>query len=944
MSESPDPLKGWKAPEVDEITRALDLIGDPQNARMFFSSLENPRWLSALRDRHFFAIAPDVENVKGEGMRFPDWPEGVYLARMATVIPDDVASLLLAVDTRGNVLAEMRFLEVATALPPEHAARLVDKTVELIAESIGDVIAARVVALIETVARSGDFDATKRLADAVFRPPSKLDEVWFGLDLPKVTLALRAFGSQSVSIFTNWLYALEERDGSWNSHVYRPSISPHQQNWGHDYVNPLVDAARDISTFIISEDPSRLNDVIGRLEDPAVRSVTSRRIALYALSIAVDTDLPGALALAQDRLMDPSLIDRQYRREYSAMARAALSRIEVAEVDRWFEFVSSTPGMSDEDVRRMASFFRGVDPSGVGDEDVILWRKHRLREQLMLVDEALPEHLRLVLADLDAELGPRPLHPDFAVWTDSFVGPTAPVTDAELSVLDGGQIVTLLSEWEPDEAEHFGPSREGLGRGLSAVIQEDPDKLNGVIDRVLQLRATYVRSVLAGWVGAIRERRPIEWGAACDVLDFVTHQVDEGDIQYSGGDDPGWRWSHQEAARLLQGGLSADEERLRPPSEFADRILESLARLCESPDPTPERDEGNWADPLTASLNAVRSSAIAALIVYLAWLRAAGLISFGGAPSETAPRVWSILDRHLDTAIDPSPAVRAVYGQDVPFLHQVSPEWAAANVERILGTSGSTEIDTRLRDVGWGAFLFMRNPTRQMVELLKPIYRQRLSNPSVPSLDVKATQTLASRAGEHVLFLYAQGAIELNSKDGFVNVFFSNADSEARSSALGRLGWHLERWDDPTTAVVERLQQLWDWRVKSMNRSPDLVELASFGSWFRSGKFQRAWAIGQLAGAARLGASFEIPGLLVEKLCGFAREFPGECFEVLSRLVEDKDPADVNWVGSKAAPILAAALGSGNKILYARATALMDRLGSLGLINLADEVRSLTSK
>ena len=93
-----------------------------------------------------------------------------------------------------------------------------------------------------------------------------------------------------------------------------------------------------------------------------------------------------------------------------------------------------------------------------------------------------------------------------------------------------------------------------------------------------------------------------------------------------------------------------------------------------------------------------------------------------------------------------------------------------------------------------------------------------------------------------------------------------------------------------------------------MTATPDQVEIGSFSSWFRSGKFPREWAIEQLANAASLGASFEVPGLLVEQLGSYAKEFPGECFVVLNRLVEDKDPSEVYWVGSQSAPIIAAAM------------------------------------
>ena len=89
-----------------------------------------------------------------------------------------------------------------------------------------------------------------------------------------------------------------------------------------------------------------------------------------------------------------------------------------------------------------------------------------------------------------------------------------------------------------------------------------------------------------------------------------------------------------------------------------------------------------------------------------------------------------------------------------------------------------------------------------MLELLMPIYSERLQHATSSELDVKATQTLESRIGEHVLFLYAQGAIEVESDDRLLEAFFGNASSEARASALGRLGWHVERWDAPTTEVI----------------------------------------------------------------------------------------------------------------------------------------------
>lgn len=654
-------------------------------------------------------------------------------------------------------------------------------------------------------------------------------------------------------------------------------------------------------------------------------------------------EIPRADELAQVRLLTPGLLDRPYRREYTQMARAILrvSGPEIAE--EWFALISRHPEMSDQDVRKMTAFFEGKEIADVTDEDVTVWRNNRLRELLMLVEDALPQRLVGILAGLDAQLGERPKHPDFSVWVESFVGPTAPVTEAELSALEPEQVIALLHQWEPEPGPVLGPSREGLGRALTRVVKDDPSKFDAVIAEIIRLRPTFVRAFLSAWAAAVKEGRAIDWGIALTVVDFVSKRADEGNLQPSGDDDPGWRWSHQEAVRLLQGGLIAGAE-LGPAPVHAERILVALTRFfCESPDPTPDRDDQSFTDPMTASLNAVRSSAFSALIAYLDWCERASLVTYGGPPNDVAPRVFEILDRHLDPTTDSSPAVRSVYGQDFPFLARVSPDWAEANADRVLGVGGGTDSDQRLRDVGWLSFVYMRQPSRSLLELLGPIYRARLTSPDASNPGVNATQTLASRVGEHVLLLYGGGDIGIDTEDGLVRAFFTQSDAETRAAVMGRIGWHLERWATPQPEVVSRLQQLWEWRKGEMKDTPDRVELGGFGWWFRSGKFPRDWAIEQLAMAAGLGTRFDVEGLVAEELGTYAKEFPGQALVIMRSLLTDKDPMEASWIGRQAAPIIVGCLSSGNAVLIARARALEDDLGTAGMNNIRDEVAHLMS-
>src|SRR5690606_22612273 len=65
------------------------------------------------------------------------------------------------------------------------------------------------------------------------------------------------------------------------SHVWRPAIEPHQQNWGHDVRDYLVSSIRDTSVAILERNPELLTDVVRMLEDR--RWPVFRRVALYLI-------------------------------------------------------------------------------------------------------------------------------------------------------------------------------------------------------------------------------------------------------------------------------------------------------------------------------------------------------------------------------------------------------------------------------------------------------------------------------------------------------------------------------------------------------------------------------------------------------------------------------------------------------------------------------------
>jgi hypothetical protein len=463
-----------------------------------------------------------------------------------------------------------------------------------------------------------------------------------------------------------------------------------------------------------------------------------------------------------------------------------------------------------------------------------------------------------------------------------------------------------------------------------------------------EVHPTYVRSALRGWDAALKEGKAIPWEPIVDLLGFVSQQPDEGDEPVNFQEDPGWRWSHQEAARLLRTGLLRNEE-LRPPARLRTEIWAILERLAESPHPSPAHEAqygGDNMDALSLSLNVARAQAIAAVIAYLSWLIATEQIAAEGTRETTAPEVWQLLSSHLDPSHDPSAAVRVPYGQDFPFLAHVSPDWAAENVDALFGLHEDDPEGQARRDAAWDAYVTTHNPNVRMLELLAAIYVDRITREtdatSASEPQRHSRLSSASRTALHILVLYAVGAIGIDTEDGLLQGYFTSGDPENRGEALGDLGWTLFN-DKADTAVeiIDRLQTLWDWRQSVAAESGLNDELSGFGWWFRSKKFPREWSIRHLVQVAQAGEILKMAGLIAEELTDFVQEFPGECLDVIEGLMTTRETWEIYTIAEHAPAVLAAALDSDMPELIAKAEGILEQLGRAGYLETRDRVDGL---
>jgi len=87
VDEPMDPATGYDTPGADLVDRALARVGNQQHRQVFYSRLENPKWVTPLYQKGAFADVPAATVDERGAARFTGWPQGEYLARVASLAP-----------------------------------------------------------------------------------------------------------------------------------------------------------------------------------------------------------------------------------------------------------------------------------------------------------------------------------------------------------------------------------------------------------------------------------------------------------------------------------------------------------------------------------------------------------------------------------------------------------------------------------------------------------------------------------------------------------------------------------------------------------------------------------------------------------------------------------------------------------------------------------------
>jgi len=957
-------------PSEEIIRKALEAIQQDEADRIyFFETLTSPDWIKPLWDAGVFQSPPQLIREAGY-VNFPLWAESRYLSRMAPTAPETVLEVVLAIPETENVRVHEDFLDAALSMPPHIAAKLTPKVKDWMKLPYHLLLSEKLSELVLYLVLNSQVDVALDLAESLFMgltesllvpDGSHYSDIWQYQEILKKQIPhlLTVAVWPTLNLLCDLLVvAIKDSSNSDKkglgsidqSYFWRPAIEAQELSQlpgPFELKGLLTSTLRDAAIEAVRSRHVPLGEMVKHLE--RFEESIFNRLALYLLSLFPEE----SLELVAEHLTDrQQMDDLDFRHEYTLLTRAGFRYLSLTNQKQILEWIDQGP----TDVEKVRENYQKRTGQPFTDELQNEYINGWRRDWLARLGSELPSEWNDRYEKLVAEIGPAK-HPEYALYPVQFTswgGSTSPKSIDELRSMSVEDIVTFLQTWQPQLPEDFmgsSPSRDGLKNALITVVESDPNRFATQEEIISMLDPVYINAILTGFERAAGQKKIQLWSAALDLCNRIIYQGQGTLGERSSEDKPSWAWSRKTIAHLLTNGLAPEDQAI--PFELHRRVWELISLLEKDPDPTPE-DEARYAnmEPYTLAINTVRGEAMLAVMQYAIWVRRHMEHEPKGQERiaqgfDEMPEVRDVLNWHLDPNNDPSQAIRSLYGQWLPLLVSLDQKWVIQSVHKIF----PTEVSHRnLRDAAWEAYIIFCNPYNNVFDILSEEYYRAIGLIETTPGKSKLYDP-EKKLVEHLMRLYWSGKIGLDEPVGLLAQFFASAPDVLCGYSLEFVGHSLYRaTEDVPSQLLARLQTLWQWRMEIIRRKKQvashMTELAAFGWWFGSGKFDDLWAIAQLEMALSQNGKVDANHLVVKRLGNLVTAMPLPVVRCLAIIVKDDERG---WVTSsefnQIREILAEALQSSDNSVQQAADNIARYLvtrGYLDALSLLEKKQDLT--
>lgn len=903
------------------------------NLDYFFAHVDASWQPFLLKEGFFLHPTPPETGATKEGqtwIRFPNWPESQYLARIAAEDPERVVEAIERIPATANPRVHQDIATAAAALSRKLAARIAGPEQQWLAHYDGHLVSYPQAAgdLLAHLAIEGEIAAAFRLAGTLLkvsaapddesrssrrRAVSMIGEWEYGKIVEKAWPPMmesepeKAFRFLCHRLAEAIEFGIDEGSNFDPSYIWRSAIEDHAQNTGNSLLDTLVEAVRDTALAEVEKDNESRDLVLAELGRHD-RSLF-RRLSLFVLA-RFGSAQQVAGALADEALID----DVNVWHEYAELLRTRFGDLDGAQQEPILALIAAGPD------RELTP---AKEERGVTEGQLELRRRYWRLERYALIADHLDGDAKTEYEALLAEFG-KPEHPTFHSMISHWSGPTSPYSVEELLKMGPAGTLEALRTWEPESGPED-PSREGLGRILEGAVEKETQGFAEIATEFADLAPDYVRGLLGGLDKAAKEKAVFHWEPVLDLCERVV----AADPEPNGGDlDVPTNWLRRTVVSLLSHGLDQGEAEI-PLAERV-RVWQIIEACLDDPDPSPDRDEGH--EPATVAINSVRGEALHAAVHYALWVERAldAEKSFEGIDS--FPEFATAIDRRLDPTVERSLAIRAVLGQWFVQFVRMDEKWARSLVPKLFPTDDEAAT---FFSAAWNAYVGFNRAYIAVFEVLQKSYDLAVDRFEEVDEERYIAGNPREHLGEHLFYLRFNDSIDL-APDGIFARFWSAAPVEIRKHVIRDVGWSLGRGNPQLSEEMRaRMVETWEWIFDQGQEEQE--SLGQFGAWLGARQFEDNWLLAQGQAVLELDVPLDPDHVVYEALPRMAGDHPREVIEIL-RLMIVTDPEGWSILGSvdEVRQTIATILDSGDEQARSDATAVLHLLGARGMTEFRD--------
>lgn len=861
------------------------LITQPVELDYFLEIIESSDWLLILENKKYFNNPPEPE-LESEYVRFPHWPMSQYLVKVAEKNPKEVVNIIKCICKTSNCRIHSDYLKTAIIVPAEYSVQLSEMVGEWINDmmtqpnflfvEIGDYIAhlqcggyhqeaLKLVAMLfklrefsSSLKEENSFKFNARhlaLRDWQYNDfLQKITQVFTGNDRFELIKTLCEKLKEIISLQHN----LDEQLFQDYSYIWRESIKGYGIPDGIGVEHVLIDHIFALSVCAVEEEHTLAQKVLDYLCDLSY-PIFSR----IALSVVANSNAKNEVIgiLTKKKLFE----SMEVWPEYAELLAKSYPLIELSQQTAILDMIAAITNSTDADEieRKQYYYYVMIKDYLTGDS----------KQQFEKCKNKFG-----ILKD-----------PGRLIQSQSWVGPTSPISSDDLSKLPHEELAQYLREWIPP-GEVFGESISGLSRELQKVVREKLPEFLQNLKQLQDIHPIYVVGILHALLSYERSWSSNDWSYVVDYFKWISEQQNnqdnEGILIRNFENESNWANPQMDVCRLLQ--IKLQEVTCECPITLRKKIW-AIINNCIQQSFIIKTDEdrlGSSGDYTYAANNSLLGVAFESVIAY------ENRFGNSESPSEVCSEVLEGLNQLVDPTRGSVKSIRALYGKHLFWFIKKMPKWFEFNYRLLFPTE---QENAGFWLVTWEAYLsYYRFNLLAFKRLYEHYELAILAIGKSKSTFINSDELLV----EHLMLAFLAG--ELDTTSHLLNDLYSKINMALKYRALEFVGRTLDT-EGYSAEAIERAKSLWIFRLEKCIRNQKNClneighELMAFKYWVSLKSLDEKWVLEQLQTLLKHAKVFKLNTGLINRLVRSVDSQPVQVSEILERMVNISGSTEERW-------------------------------------------------